>query len=114
MKGDGKKRPEGREAKRSATATISRTNATERRSKESTAVKSGASLSARGKRPVNTLNAASKGTASPAVLRVETPAAFRHLYCPIRYKVYYGGRGGAKSWAFAQALLVQGMQRPLF
>lgn len=25
----------------------------------------------------------------------------------------YGGRGGAKSWAFADALLVQGLQGPL-
>lgn len=27
-----------------------------------------------------------------------------------RYKIYYGGRGGAKSWAFAQALLALGYQ----
>lgn len=32
---------------------------------------------------------------------------------PARYKVYYGGRGGGKSWAFATALLIQGMQKPL-
>lgn len=30
-----------------------------------------------------------------------------------RYKVFYGGRGGAKSWAFARALLVMGLQRKL-
>ena len=32
--------------------------------------------------------------------------AFQPLFRPHRYKSYYGGRGGAKSWAFAQALLV--------
>lgn len=31
----------------------------------------------------------------------------------MRYKVYYGGRGGAKSWAFAQALLAMGLSRPI-
>lgn len=30
-----------------------------------------------------------------------------------RYKVYYGGRGSAKSWSFARALLVLAMQRPM-
>jgi phage terminase large subunit len=44
---------------------------------------------------------------------IEVPKAFRDLYKPSRYKVYWGGRGGAKSWAFAQALLVQGVQQPL-
>ena len=44
---------------------------------------------------------------------VEIPAAYKGLFLPARYKVYYGGRGGGKSWAFATALLIQGMQRPL-
>ena len=35
------------------------------------------------------------------------------LQTPSRYKVYYGGRGGAKSWAFARALLVLGIQRSI-
>lgn len=30
---------------------------------------------------------------------------FRSLYQRCRYKVYYGGRGGAKSWAIAQAIV---------
>lgn len=30
---------------------------------------------------------------------------FRGLFEPYRYKVYYGGRGSAKSWSFARALL---------
>ncbi len=38
---------------------------------------------------------------------------FLPLYKPARNKVYYGGRGGRKSWEFAQALLAQGMQQKL-
>lgn len=41
------------------------------------------------------------------------PKVFRELFEPKRYKIYYGGRGGAKSWGFADALLVMGTQRPL-
>ncbi len=36
------------------------------------------------------------------------------LLKPKRYKAVDGGRGGAKSWTFAQALLHLGSQRPLF
>ncbi len=32
----------------------------------------------------------------------------------IRYKFYYGGRAGGKSYAFADALLLLGLQKPLF
>ncbi len=32
------------------------------------------------------------------------------LFTPKRYKVAYGGRGGAKSWGFARALLVKGTE----
>lgn len=43
---------------------------------------------------------------------MQIPAAFSELFQPKRYKVYYGGRGGAKSWAFADALLMlAGQQR---
>lgn len=45
--------------------------------------------------------------------RIETPIAFKGLYEPHRYKVFYGGRGGAKSWAFADALLALGDSKPL-
>lgn len=31
----------------------------------------------------------------------------------MRFRVFYGGRGSAKSWQFARALLVHGTQRPL-
>ena len=45
---------------------------------------------------------------------VEFPEALRQLLLPpARYKVAYGGRGGAKSWNFARALLLMGIDRPL-
>ena len=40
---------------------------------------------------------------------VEVPAAFKPLYRPARYKVYWGGRGAAKSWAFADAFITLGV-----
>lgn len=45
--------------------------------------------------------------------QIQIARAFRDLYTPARYKIFYGGRGGAKSWQFAIALLVLGMRRPL-
>lgn len=48
-----------------------------------------------------------------SVTRIEIPEAFRELFEPKRYKVYYGGRGGSKSHNFARALLIKGMQQPL-
>lgn len=44
---------------------------------------------------------------------VEIPAKLKFLFEPKRYKVAYGGRGGAKSWGFARALLIQGAAAPL-
>lgn len=41
------------------------------------------------------------------------PAKLRPLFTPKRYKVLHGGRGGAKSWGVARALLIQGASRPL-
>ena len=35
------------------------------------------------------------------------------LFKPARYKVLYGGRGGAKSWSIARALLILGTTKPL-
>lgn len=46
-------------------------------------------------------------------MRIEIPEAFGDLFIPKRYKVFYGGRGGAKSWAFAIALLTEGLRRPI-
>lgn len=44
---------------------------------------------------------------------IQIPDAFQDLFKPSRYKVYYGGRGGAKSWNVARALLVLGAQRTI-
>ncbi len=41
------------------------------------------------------------------------PSKLRFLFEPHRYKVAYGGRGGAKSWGFARALIIQAAQKPL-
>ena len=41
------------------------------------------------------------------------PEKFQCLFQPARYKIFKGGRGGAKSWNFARALLLLGYQRPL-
>src|SRR5215831_12490948 len=35
------------------------------------------------------------------------------LFSNARYRVAYGGRGAAKSWNFARALLLLGIERPL-
>lgn len=43
-------------------------------------------------------------------LKIEIPEAFDGLFEPKRFKVYYGGRGGAKSHNIARALLIKGMQ----
>lgn len=47
------------------------------------------------------------------VHRAEFPAKLRFLFEPARYKVLYGGRGGAKSWGVARALLIQATASPL-
>ena len=44
---------------------------------------------------------------------ISFPPPYRPLFKPARYKVFYGGRGGAKSWAFARALLLKGVERKL-
>lgn len=41
------------------------------------------------------------------------PEKLQPLFQPSRYKVLYGGRGGAKSWGVARALLVKGAQKPI-
>jgi phage terminase large subunit len=45
--------------------------------------------------------------------RVKIPKAFRDLFKPKRYKGRHGGRGGAKSWNFARALILLAKQRPI-
>lgn len=42
--------------------------------------------------------------------QIKFPPPFRPLFRPARYKVYYGGRGGGKSWTVARALLIKGLE----
>lgn len=43
---------------------------------------------------------------NPAIIQPKMPIAFKGLFSPMRYKVYYGGRGSAKSWSVAEALII--------
>ena len=45
--------------------------------------------------------------------QAEFPEKLQFLFEPARYKVAYGGRGGAKSWGFARALLIIGAARKI-
>ena len=47
------------------------------------------------------------------IISIQTPIAFQELYRPHRYKVYWGGRGGAKSTAVADALVAMGSSKKL-
>ncbi len=38
--------------------------------------------------------------------QVDFSESFKGLFDPYRYKIFYGGRGGAKSWHFAIALIL--------
>jgi Phage terminase large subunit len=44
---------------------------------------------------------------------IDMPPKFDALMTPARYKVYYGGRGGAKSWSIARALVKLAAEKPL-
>lgn len=44
-------------------------------------------------------------------IEIKIPPAFNGICEPHRYKVYYGGRGAAKSWAVASALLAISLQK---
>lgn len=44
---------------------------------------------------------------------VDLPKAFQELLKPWRYKIYYGGRGAAKTWCFARALLYMAVPKKL-
>lgn len=46
-------------------------------------------------------------------MKAQFPDKLEPLFSPARYKVAHGGRGSAKSWGFARALLIQSAQRPL-
>jgi phage terminase large subunit len=44
---------------------------------------------------------------------IEFPAKLQCLFESARYKVLWGGRGGAKSWGIARALLIIGTNKPI-
>lgn len=46
-------------------------------------------------------------------MKADFPERLAFLFEPARYKVAYGGRGAAKSWNFARALIILGAQRKL-
>ena len=50
-----------------------------------------------------------------AIANAEFPKKLECLFVPKfnRYRIMYGGRGGAKSWGIARALLIKAAQRPL-
>ena len=43
-------------------------------------------------------------------MKLQIADKFKPLFDKHRYKVFYGGRGGAKSWAVAQYLIIFGME----
>lgn len=45
--------------------------------------------------------------------QIDLPEKLQGLFTPNRYKVAFGGRGSAKSWTFARALLLLGASKPL-
>lgn len=45
--------------------------------------------------------------------RIEVAPAFADLYRPARFKIFYGGRGSAKSWEIAEFLVAQAHSRPV-
>lgn len=47
------------------------------------------------------------------IAKLQIPECFEFLLEPHRYKVAYGGRGGAKSWAYAKTLLALAVSSPL-
>lgn len=49
---------------------------------------------------------------SQAIAQAEFPEKLSILFDSARYKVLYGGRGGAKSWGIARALLIIGAKKP--
>ena len=51
--------------------------------------------------------------ASQTIRHAEIAECFGDFTKPYRFRFFYGGRGGGKSWAIARALLVLSLQRPL-
>ena len=44
---------------------------------------------------------------------IQIPEAFSELFTPMTYKVYYGGRDGAKSYTFAEVLLIKAAEKKM-
>ncbi len=50
----------------------------------------------------------------PKMMRkIAFASAFSDLFSPYRYKIFYGGRGAAKSWHFAIALIILSTQKKI-
>ena len=47
------------------------------------------------------------------VNKAQWPAKMGPLFEPHRYKIFYGGRGGGRSWGCARALIVMAAQKPI-
>ena len=47
------------------------------------------------------------------IAKAEFPEKLEFLFKPARYKCCWGGRGGAKSWGIARALLILGARSPM-
>ena len=52
-------------------------------------------------------------TIENAIAKAEFPVKLQGLFKKARYKVCLGGRGGAKSWGIARALLILGAKSPI-
>lgn len=50
---------------------------------------------------------------SQARKKIILPDVFEDIFKPYRYKVFYGGRGGAKSHNIARYLLIEGARKPM-
>jgi len=57
--------------------------------------------------------AATQSTVDQAVAKAQFPIKLQPLFRKARYKICYGGRGGAKSWGIARALLIMGARSQL-
>lgn len=44
-------------------------------------------------------------------IKVNIPEIFKNIFKHYRYHVYYGGRGGGKSWAIARALIIMALTK---
>lgn len=63
--------------------------------------------------PKNEYNAMRRRIAAVDNAGIAIPEKFQCLLEPARYKVFFGGRGGAKSWSIARALVKMAAKSPL-